>query len=1267
MDEGWHVSANDIRTWTHNHKKDAEAILPLLVKKLIFATINPLQISMPWGDGIASPGWDGILSIPGNDDSCSFIPSGDSRWEFGTDEIVNSKANSDYLKRTKNPDGVNKKKTTFVFVTSRLWTKRTAWVDEKKIEKKWKNVKGINAADLETWLSLCPPVHRWFAIKIGKITDGNFDIESAWDAWKSVTTPSCIPLLVIAGRVEEYNKLIFSFQKPHSLISVAGQSKDEAYAFILASIVQNKLLSSKFLLIQSKNDWNRIISTKNSLILYPEYNCNPEEIALAIKNNHWVINALIKTDMNPDQEYIRLSNPKKSEQIKALIEMGFDSGQSEAIVDSSRGMLNLIRRNKLLSPVEVKNPQWVNSQDSKIILAAFSAGSWDKSNKNDCDKISELAGVSYDHFEQELERISQLDDSPIQCIGDVWHIITPQDTWFFIHKFFKDRNLERLISVAGEVIGELDPAFELKPEERWIAQLHNKKTKYSKNLKKGICLTLALIASDEYIEEPSKTQIKNKIDYLVSKILSKDCNPEQWYSIRSFLPLLSEVSPDIFLDAIEGGLKNNDLYIMELFRPEGYLGRSIPVDLLWALECVSWNLDYLSRVSKILMSLPKKNPDGNFSDMPINSLHQIYLGWYPQTKATPDQKLSIIDMLLEYDEKATWEFLLKLIYKSEGAFANPIYHPKFRNWSDDWSEGTTNKNYQNYVQEISNRISDHIEKDLENRWIKLISQMDQFSPISLPIIIKMLKKVDFSVISEKNNSVIKNELRKKISFYQKYRKDDNSKKNVTVLKNIYKKIDLKNPIYRNLYLFENVCPTILEIPSGLDYHKQQESIGNYQRKALEEILSSQGIDGLKNLATSVNNPAIIGRVLESVKFSSNVENELLNWLSSNEISLNILAKSYISTRGLKDKKWFNSIMQKKKDKWPSQKIASFFTCVPIDKKILKTINSMDIEAKSYYWKTGNFSYLEEDESDCANIVLDNLIQYGRPLAAVFTAGQYLIYYPNIQLNIDTLLIALEKVGMSPEDIDDFSGSNIRYQFSKIFDYLKKINLQDESKLTQIEWLYLDYYSSEEKPIRLITKVLKEPDFFVQLICMQFKSDPKIDDEFENISPEKTKYLALKAHELLNLVDQIPGINLNGSVSTEFLEDWVLKAMEGCAQKNRKVIGEHSIGQVLSHSPIGNDGFWPHEAVRKILEKISSQEIEDGMENGVYNSRGALIKLLEEGGEKEREIAQKYRTFSDAIKFSYPRTSRMLKLIINTFYQEGVREDLRTQLLLEGIN
>jgi len=41
------------------------------------------------------------------------------------------------------------------------------------------------------------------------------------------------------------------------------------------------------------------------------------------------------------------------------------------------------------------------------------------------------------------------------------------------------------------------------------------------------------------------------------------------------------------------------------------------------------------------------------------------------------------------------------------------------------------------------------------------------------------------------------------------------------------------------------------------------------------------------------------------------------------------------------------------------------------------------------------------------------------------------------------------------------------------------------------------------------------------------------------------------------------------------------------------IGDRCIGKLLSHSPTGNDGVWPHETVRDILERYESRGIEVG--------------------------------------------------------------------------
>ena len=95
MSKGWYVTAIDIAKWTETSPRQAQEILPLLVKRLIFASINPSIIRFPSGDSIVQSGWDGILKT---DNGNAFIPKGDSAWELSTEKSVVTKANADYSK-----------------------------------------------------------------------------------------------------------------------------------------------------------------------------------------------------------------------------------------------------------------------------------------------------------------------------------------------------------------------------------------------------------------------------------------------------------------------------------------------------------------------------------------------------------------------------------------------------------------------------------------------------------------------------------------------------------------------------------------------------------------------------------------------------------------------------------------------------------------------------------------------------------------------------------------------------------------------------------------------------------------------------------------------------------------------------------------------------------------------------------------------------------------------------------------------------------------
>ena len=100
--------------------------LPTLVRRLILSTVRSLSLlDIPDGSSVRLSGWDGRVEC-----QCinPWVPQGSSAWELSCRrDGITSKANKDYQKRTNNPQGIDPATSTFVFVTSRLWSGKQAW------------------------------------------------------------------------------------------------------------------------------------------------------------------------------------------------------------------------------------------------------------------------------------------------------------------------------------------------------------------------------------------------------------------------------------------------------------------------------------------------------------------------------------------------------------------------------------------------------------------------------------------------------------------------------------------------------------------------------------------------------------------------------------------------------------------------------------------------------------------------------------------------------------------------------------------------------------------------------------------------------------------------------------------------------------------------------------------------------------------------------------------------------------------------------------
>src|SRR6185369_7961213 len=112
-----------------------------------------------------------------------WVVAGQSGWEFGTNENVKGKADSDFAKSVKALDHEERKEITFVFVTPRRWPGKAAWVRATRAKRCWKDVRAYDASDLEQWVEQSLPAQAWFANETHLPGHGVRSLDACWKDW----------------------------------------------------------------------------------------------------------------------------------------------------------------------------------------------------------------------------------------------------------------------------------------------------------------------------------------------------------------------------------------------------------------------------------------------------------------------------------------------------------------------------------------------------------------------------------------------------------------------------------------------------------------------------------------------------------------------------------------------------------------------------------------------------------------------------------------------------------------------------------------------------------------------------------------------------------------------------------------------------------------------------------------------------------------------------------------------------------------------------
>jgi hypothetical protein len=245
-----------------------------------------------------------------------------------------------------------------------------------------------------------------------------------------------------------------------------------------------------------------------------------------------------------------------------------------------------------------------------------------------------------------------------------------------------------------------------------------------------------------------------------------DANGERWCSLYRLLPLLSEASPQSFLESADSSLSNAEQPVMKMFGDTNNLfsSTSYYTGLLWALENLLFSSDSLLKATFILGKLARLDPGGNLHNRPKNSLREAYMPWYNQSKADFSLRKTVLAKLAVAEPEVAWVLFIGISPTGRAVVSN-IHSCKWRFDPPQFERGV---NYEQ-VWDFNSFVFEQLLLLAKNNESKASQLVDFYPNINLTERGKLLAFLaTFKEDSDSKEGLIWNKLRQLLSSHREH-------------------------------------------------------------------------------------------------------------------------------------------------------------------------------------------------------------------------------------------------------------------------------------------------------------------------------------------------------------------------------------------------------------------------------------------------------------------------------------------------------------------
>jgi excisionase family DNA binding protein len=1239
------VDATQLSRWAET--KDAQSRFPELVRRLLASTPGISNVSVRSAEGVAAPRWDGRAESEGT----PFLPAGSLRFEFGVDKKPKGKADDDYEKRRDDEEDSERANTIFIFVTPRRWSNSGNWADTRRAERVFKDVRVLDADDLEGWLQATPAAHHWISEHLGRRPLDAQTLEQWWSRFQNRTQPSLPAELFLTGRDGERQKLLAFIDQPPAVVSIRAAWRNDAIAFLVAALMADPDWDTADrlpLIVHSAEVWERVVHQPGCMILLPLF--EDPDINAALEHGHHVVVPVDRDDVVRGNS-IELRAPDRQGAQTALESAKIGSGDAyELAALARRSMPSLVR--KLGREPRFKRPPWTSPPESAVFAPLTLVGRWTAS-EEDRDLVQRIVGKPWDEIERMLLHWRKSDDPPLVLSDTEWHLASPDEACLLLHGSLTTADLSRWHSVVVDVLVEADPRLELPPDEQPMAQILGKVRRYSGAVRRGLAQGIALLGSAEEEVLTDGKSGKDHASRVVRELFTRanaDESGHTWHALSDVLPLLAEAAPNEFLDAVHDDLDRAKPLLASMFQDNhegaGFFSSSPHTGLLWALETLCWSADLLPSAALALARLEAVDPGGRLSNRPLASLEHVLVAWIPQTSAPLATKIRTLETITKQLPDVAWTLVLAL-WPSRHATSFPPSSPRFHDWKPERRTVLVSE-WKEYIDNLV-RLASQLAGDDSDRWVDLVRRLGSLPPDNREGLITRLDELtqNEAGMDREARLCLWERLHKEVARHRQFSDAEWSMadKPLARMQAIADRLEDVESVERFAYLFD--WRPDLPCVDRTDHPVYDEKLRELRADAVRQTLDSRGIEGLATLGERSRVPKHLGLSVGEVA-GDEYRSDLIGWLDAEEPHLVAVAAGWVVQK-IYDHgaPWLVEALADPNAESFTRRLHLVLNG-PHRADIWDAIEASGSELYDAYWREAR--PFATDPSDASRAV-DELLRRHRPWPAIDLLAGYTLHSDQAKRALTPEMVQGVLDSGLQGDPGDAVSQSLGYEIGVLLDYLEDRGVEATS-IARYEFYFFALLQDHRTPRALFRALATDPNLFVGLVERVFrgKNQPK-----RELSEEE-QALAHHGYWVLSHWDsEFPGLE-DGEIDLQALKAWVRDARDALAESDRADIGDEQIGQVLARSPVGTDGIWPAEPMRELVEEIGSTNLETGIHLGVVNRRGVTSRGVYDGGAQEWALAKQYRDWERATAGHWRRTNRLLRQLAENYESHARRED-----------